>query len=58
MQKASRQEVRRRLCSQTGTQAEKHEKQTEGARNVQAGGKYCERDKKAERCHETRAARQ
>lgn len=54
MQKASRQEVRRRQYSQTGTQAKKHERQTAGARNVQAGGKYCERDKKADRCHEAR----
>lgn len=54
--------MRRRYCSQTGTQAKTHEKQTAGARNVQSGGKRCERererDKKADRCHETRAARQ
>ena len=35
--------MRRRYCSQTGTQAKKHERQTAGARNVQAGGKCCER---------------
>lgn len=39
-------------------QAEKPEKQTAAAGNVQAGGKRCERDKKADRCHETRAVRQ
>lgn len=36
--------MRGRYCSQTGTQAKKHEKPTAGARNVQAGGKYCERE--------------
>lgn len=36
--------MRRRYCSQTGTQAKRHEKQTAGARNVQAGGKCCERE--------------
>lgn len=30
--------------SQTGTQAKKHEKQTAGAGNVQAGGKCWERE--------------
>lgn len=53
--------MRRRYCSQTDTEAEKHEKQRAGERNVRAGGKYCERererDEKADRCLETRAAR-
>lgn len=47
--------MKRGYCSQTGTQAKKHEKQTAGARCVHAGGKCCgrEREKKADRCHET-----
>lgn len=45
--------MRRRYCSQTDTQAKKHEKQRAGARNVQAGGKCCERERERETRRQT-----